>query len=49
MPECACAACRLTFEEEGALDMGASFVERDGKKVWFCCPPCEAEWKARAR
>lgn len=47
MPEVACAACAMPFEEEGALEMGASLVEQAGKKRWFCCPPCEAEWKAR--
>lgn len=47
MGEVACAACGLPFEEEGALEMGASFLDRDGRRSWFCCPPCEAEFRAR--
>lgn len=46
MAEVHCAACAMAFEEEGALDMGASKLEREGKPRWFCCPPCEAEFRA---
>lgn len=47
MPEVCCATCGLAFEEEGALEMGASVLERDGKRRWFCCPHCEKELLAR--
>jgi YHS domain-containing protein len=46
MPEVACAACGMPFESEGALEMGASKLERGGRTFWFCCPPCEAEFRA---
>ena len=46
MGEVACAACSMTFEEEGALDMGASSLDAGGKRLWFCCPPCEAGYRA---
>lgn len=45
-PEACCATCGVTFDEEGALDMGASVLDVDGKRVWFCCPHCEAEYRA---
>jgi YHS domain-containing protein len=44
--EVACAVCGVAFEEEGAVDMGASFLDLKGKRFWFCCPPCEAEFRA---
>ena len=40
--------CGMTFDEESALDLGASFLEVDGKRVWFCCPTCEKEYRAQA-
>lgn len=46
MAEVACAVCGMPFEEEGALDMGASRLERGGRTFWFCCPPCEREFLA---
>lgn len=46
MAEVACAVCGMAFEEEGALEMGASFVERGGRRFWFCGPPCEKEFLA---
>lgn len=48
-PEACCATCQTTFEEEGALEMGASFLDVDGKRNWFCCPHCEAEFRAGRR
>lgn len=46
MAEVTCAVCGMPFEAEGAPEMGASYVERGGKRFWFCCPPCEAEFNA---
>jgi YHS domain-containing protein len=36
----------MAFEEEGAVDMGASFLDRGGRRFWFCSPPCEREFRA---
>lgn len=36
----------MTFDEEGALELGACLVERGGKRFWFCCPACEKEFLA---
>lgn len=47
MPACSCAACGMAFEEEGALEMGASKLETPAGAVWFCCPPCEMEWRTK--
>lgn len=46
MSEVACAVCGMAFEEEGAVDMGASFLDRGGRRFWFCSPPCEREFRA---
>lgn len=46
MPEVACAVCGMPFESEGAVELGASFVDRKGRRFWFCGPPCEAEFRA---
>lgn len=37
--------CGMTFEEETASDLGATSVEHNGRRVWFCCPHCEAEFQ----
>ena len=46
MSEVACAVCGATFEEEGALELGASKLERAGRTDWFCAPYCEQEFLA---
>jgi len=45
--EVQCAQCGMPFEEESALELGAIRVERDGKVLWFCSPPCEKEYFGR--
>ena len=45
MPEVTDPVCGMTFEEETALDLGATFVETGGRRVWFCCPTCEQAWR----
>ena len=46
MAEVACAVCGMAFEEEGALDLGASYLDRAGRRFWFCGPSCETEFRA---
>lgn len=45
MTEVADPVCGMTFEEETAADLGATHVEHQGKRYWFCCPACEAEFR----
>lgn len=38
--------CGMQFPEEGAEELGALHVQHQGKRVWFCCPTCKAEFEA---
>lgn len=40
MPDVTDPVCGMVFPEEGAEELGALKVERDGKTHWFCCPTC---------
>lgn len=46
MTDVACAVCGMAFPEEGALELGASRIERGGTTYWFCSPYCEQEFRA---
>lgn len=46
MSEVMCAVCGMPFEEEGAMELGATALDVGGKKFWFCSPPCEKEFRS---
>lgn len=38
--------CGMEFPEEGAEELGACVLVHRGRKLYFCCPTCEAEFRA---
>lgn len=46
MPEVTDAVCGVTFDEESAEEMGAVVVEHGGKRHYFCCETCAADFRA---
>lgn len=46
MPEVVDAVCGMTFDEETADELGAVVVEHAGKKRYFCCETCAAEFRS---
>lgn len=46
MPEVKDPVCGMAFDEETAADLGATAVEHEGRRYWFCCPTCEKEFRA---
>ena len=37
--------CGMVFEEETALEMGASRVEHAGRAYYFCCAVCAEDFR----
>lgn len=38
--------CGMTFDESSAIELGACMSEHEGRRFWFCCPSCQAEFRA---
>lgn len=37
--------CGMQFDAETAEDLGATILEHEGEKRYFCCPTCADEFQ----